>query len=87
MPNVLSYATYSTMLLQSQKSEAFHAWVKENLGAPFTNETHYDKAIQAAECLAQQQLVSGEELIEMFRRANYLLFKISKMHEGESAVG
>lgn len=58
------------------ESPAFKKWIAEYLGANFPDEGCYDNAIQAAEQLQVDGLVTTAELVDMVRRANASLLRL-----------
>lgn len=58
------------------QSMTFRKWIADYLGANFRDEGCYDNAIQAAEQLHADGLVSSAELVDMIKRANVSLLRI-----------
>lgn len=61
---------------RKQGSPAYRNWIVEYMGGHFRDEACYDKAIQAAEQLQFEGLVSSAELVDMIKRANVLLLRL-----------
>lgn len=58
------------------ESPAYRSWIVEYLGINFQDEACYDNAIQAAEQLQAEGLVTSTELVDMIKRANALLLRL-----------
>lgn len=58
------------------ESLAYREWIVEYLGVNFRDEACYDRALQAAEQLQLDGLVSTAELIDMIKRANASLLRL-----------
>lgn len=58
------------------QSPTFHKWIADYLGVNFRDEECYDNAIQAAEQLHADGLVSSGELFNMIKRANVSLLRL-----------
>jgi len=65
------------------QSPVCRSWTVEYLGANFRDEACYDMAIQAAEQLRAEGLVSNTELVDMVKRANASLLRLP----AEAGVG
>jgi hypothetical protein len=58
------------------ESPAYRSWIGEYLGGNFQDESCYDNAIQAAEHLQAEGLVTSSELVDMIKRANASLLRL-----------